>query len=295
MEQTAHEGPPDQARAWDLCLALAQRVKAGRPLSKACGLRLAPGGQLEEVGLGAGLVDVHPGQEPAAISGLAELYLPLCLAPSVVYAHVGQSLDGQIATQSGASRYVSGPENLRHMHRLRALADAVIVGASTVEYDDPQLTTRSVPGPSPTRVVIDPTLRLPEMRKVFQNQAPPTLVICARGRLNGHRIGSSEILEIDAEDGVLPPRAIVAALAQRGLNRLFVEGGGVTVSHFLQARVLDRLHVTVCPIIIGRGRPGISLPGVDDLDRALRPRTRRFIQDDDVLFDCKLSAREWPT
>jgi len=288
MEQTAHEGPLDEASAWGLCLALAQRAKAGRPLSKACGLRLAPGGQLEEVGLGAGLVDVYPDREPAAIAGVAELYLPLCLAPAVVYAHVGQSLDGQIATQSGASRYVTGRENLNHMHRLRAIADAVIVGASTVEYDDPLLTTRLVPGPNPVRVVIDPTLRLPETRKVFQDQAAPTLVICARGRLNGHRLGHSEIIEVDAEDGLLPPRAIVTALAQRGLKRLFVEGGGVTVSRFVEARALDRLHVTICPIIIGRGRPGISLPGIDDLDRALRPRTRRFTQGDDVLFDCKL-------
>jgi riboflavin biosynthesis pyrimidine reductase len=106
--------------------------------------------------------------------------------------------------------------------------------------------------------------------------------------MNGHRLGHAEILEIDAEGGLLPPRAIVAALRQRGLPRLFVEGGGVTVSRFVEAGALDRLHVTVCPLFIGRGRPGISLPGIDQLDRAIRPRTRRFLQDEDVLFDCKL-------
>ncbi len=273
MEQARYERPLDEARAWDLCMALAERARAGRPVKRE---------ELEQSTL-------SPAAElPARVAAMIELYLPLCLPVNAVYAHVGQSLDGQIATQSGSSRYVSGPENLRHMHRLRALADAVLVGASTIEHDDPQLTTRLVPGPSPTRVVIDPTLRLPEQRKVFQDQAAPTLVICARGRLNGHRLGSSEILEIEPEDGLLPPRAIVAALAARGLKRLFIEGGGVTVSRFLQTRALDRLHVTICPILIGRGRPGISLPGVDRLDRALRPRTRRFEQDDDVLFDCQL-------
>jgi diaminohydroxyphosphoribosylaminopyrimidine deaminase / 5-amino-6-(5-phosphoribosylamino)uracil reductase len=272
MEQARYERPLDEARAWDLCMALAARARAGRPATR---------DDLEESALSPAA------QLPARVAAMIELYLPLCLPVNSVYAHVGQSLDGQIATQSGASRYVSGPENLRHMHRLRALADAVLVGASTVLHDDPQLTTRLVPGPSPTRVVIDPTLRLPEQRKVFHDQAAPTLVICARGRLNGHRLGSSEILEIEAEDGLLPPRAIVAALAARGLKRLFIEGGGVTVSRFLQARALDRLHVTICPILIGRGRPGISLPGVDRLDRALRPRTRRFEQEDDVLFDCQ--------
>jgi len=299
MEQAAHEGSLDEARAWALCTALAKRASLGRPVARACGLGLGAGGLLEEVGLGCGLVDVDPEREsglaagvrlPASVAAMFELYLPLCLPPSgaAVFAHVGQSLDGQIATQSGASRYVSGAANLRHMHRLRALSDAVVVGASTVENDDPQLTTRLVPGPSPTRVVIDPRLRLPDQRKVFQDRAAPTLVLCARGRMNGHRLGNSEIVEIDAEDGVLPPRAIVAELARRGLKRLFVEGGGVTVSRFVQARALDRLHVTICPVFIGRGRPGISLPGVDQLERALRPRTRRFAQDDDVLFDCKL-------
>ena len=77
-------------------------------------------------------------------------------------------------------------------------------------------------------------------------------------------------------------------LRERGLGRIFVEGGGVTVSRFLEARALARLHVTICPIFIGRGRPGISLPAIDDLGDALRPRARRFDLGDDVLFDCKL-------
>jgi diaminohydroxyphosphoribosylaminopyrimidine deaminase / 5-amino-6-(5-phosphoribosylamino)uracil reductase len=299
MEQAAHEGSLDEARAWALCTALAARASSGRPLTSARGLRLGAGDVLEETPLGHGLIDVDPAREtglpagtrlPPAIAAMLELYLPLCLTATgrVVYGHVGQSLDGQIATQSGASRYVTGQANLCHMHRLRALCDAVIVGAGTALHDDPQLTTRLVPGRSPTRVVIDPTLRLPEQRKLFQDRAAPTLVICARGRLNGHRLGASEIVEVEAEDGLLPPPAIVRTLRERGLSRLFVEGGGVTVSRFVESNTLDRLHVTVCPIFIGRGRPGISLPGIDQLDRALRPRTRRFAQDDDVLFDCKL-------
>jgi riboflavin-specific deaminase-like protein len=227
-----------------------------------------------------------------SVTQILDLYLPLCLGDTsseMVFGHIGQSLVGQIATASGASRYVTGPENIQHMHRLRAICEAVVVGAATVECDDPQLTTRLVTGESPTRVVIDPGLRLSPERKLFQDAAAPTLVVCARGqRRAGRRVGHAEVVEVEAEGRVLPPMAILEALAERGLRRIFVEGGGVTVSHFLQARVFSRLHVTICPIFIGKGCPGISLPAIDNLAEALRPRARRFEFGDDVLFDCGL-------
>ena len=70
----------------------------------------------------------------------------------------------------------------------------------------------------------------------------------------------------------------------------FVEGGGVTVSRFLQAGLLDRLHLTVAPILIGSGRPSISLESISTLDHALRPACRRFTLGEDVLFDLELRA-----
>src|SRR5206468_12479880 len=94
---------------------------------------------------------------------LIDLYLPICsgtAAHPLTVGHLGQSLDGFIATHAGESRWVTGEENMRHMHRLRALCDAVVVGAGTVAVDDPQLTTRLVAGPNPLRIVIDPTRRL---------------------------------------------------------------------------------------------------------------------------------------
>jgi riboflavin biosynthesis pyrimidine reductase len=69
---------------------------------------------------------------------------------------------------------------------------------------------------------------------------------------------------------------------------LLVEGGGITVSRFIEARALDRLHVTIGPLLVGSGRPGIILPGIDRVDQALRPVTRRFELGSDVLFDCRL-------
>ena len=74
----------------------------------------------------------------------------------IVVGQIGQSLDGRIATPKGHSHYVNGDDGLAHLHRLRALVDAVVVGIGTVLADDPQLTVRRVSGPHPARVVIDP-------------------------------------------------------------------------------------------------------------------------------------------
>ena len=174
-------------------------------------------------------------------------------------------------------------------NRLRALADAVIVGTETVARDDPQLTTRLVSGANPTRVVIDPSLRAPIDGRIFHDGGPPTLIICAQGcATKVTHYGQAELVEVRSEGGVLPPAAIVSVLRRRGLSRLFVEGGGITISRFLAARMLDRLHVAIGPCLFGKGRPGLALPGVDRLDQVLRPRSRRFDMGEDVLFDCSL-------
>jgi len=104
---------------------------------------------------------------------LLNLYLPICSATlkhPVTVGHLGQSLAGFIATPSGDSQFVTGDDNLVHVHRMRALCDAVVVGAGTVAADDPQLTTRHVPGPNPLRVVIDPGRRLEPTFRVFTDR-----------------------------------------------------------------------------------------------------------------------------
>ena len=229
---------------------------------------------------------------PQAVQPLLELYAPLCVGRAgrpFAVAHLGQSLDGYIATASGDSYYVTGPDNVRHLHRLRALCSAIVVGAGTVERDDPQLTVRYVEGANPVRVVLDPSARLDAQRRVFTDGAAPTLVVHAEG-LDARAPGSAEIVRVPVEGGRLNLAVLLEQLRERGLATVFVEGGGSTVSRFLEAGLLDRLHVAIAPLVLGSGRPGLTLPARERLSECLRPAHRVFTMGGDVLFDCDLRA-----
>lgn len=231
-----------------------------------------------------------PSEEARA---LIDLYLPIALASAarpLAVAHLGQSLDGCIATAAGASHYVTGEANLVHMHRMRALADAVLVGAATVALDDPQLTVRRVPGDSPVRVVIDPARRLPVERRVFRDGAAPTLLLCAESCVEpgGAWHGEAEVVGVPASPDGLAPADILRAVHERGLHGVFVEGGGVTVSRWFAAGALDRLQVAVAPLLIGGGRRGLVAPPIRELNEAERLRCRPVVMGQDVLFDCPL-------
>jgi riboflavin-specific deaminase-like protein len=231
---------------------------------------------------------------------LLNRYLPL-LAPQLVIGQLGQSLDGRIATTNGHSHYVTGPESLVHLHRLRALVDAVVVGAGTVLADDPQLTVRHCPGPNPLRVVLDPQRKLPLKRRLFCDGQAPTLVLAAVPAADpapapapapapDPAAGQTEtaLLSIADDGSGFAPAAVLSLLAARGAQRILVEGGGITVSRFLAAGALDRLHVVVAPVLIGSGRPGLTLPAIDHLDQALRPAHRRESLGEDVLYELQL-------
>jgi diaminohydroxyphosphoribosylaminopyrimidine deaminase / 5-amino-6-(5-phosphoribosylamino)uracil reductase len=211
----------------------------------------------------------------------------------VVVGQLGQSIDARIATVSGDSRYINGTAGLAHLHRLRALVDAVLIGVGTACMDDPQLTVRRVCGPSPARVVVDPSGRLPASAKVLAADGIRRLVMTRAG---AHPVlpPGVEVAALPDTDGHIAPAIILAALAERGFRRILVEGGAHTVSQFLSARCLDRLHVMIAPIIIGAGRASVSLPPIEKLNEALRAPIRAHVLGEELLVDCDLSARRLP-
>lgn len=218
---------------------------------------------------------------------ILDLYLPLCIpCRSFVLAQIGQSLDGRIATESGVSRDINGPDGMAHLHRLRALVDAVVVGSSTAMIDDPQLTVRHCDGESPVRVVIDRRRRVPDTHQIFQDDQAPTLRLVQDSLDHSTEMVTDIALPVVAPDQKNACRAadIFNVLQQQGLRRILIEGGGDTVSRFLDAGLLDYLHVIVAPMIIGSGRPGFSLPALDTLEGALRPRHHSVNLGSDVVF-----------
>ena len=291
------DAPIDEETAWALlraALAGAERGEVGRRIhldgSPGVWLDLGPHGEW---------TSSSPPTEAAR--ELLDLFVPIVAPADLVIAQLGQSLDGRIATEGGDSCYVTGPADIRRLHRLRALVDAVVVGAGTVALDDPRLTVREVEGENPVRVVLDPSGRLDPVRRVFSDGAAHTLLLRRAETRPMHSgsgesrspepergPGAPEVVHLPADAQGFDPAEVLSLLRARNLGRVLVEGGGVTVSRFLQAGLLDRLHLTVAPLLIGSGRPSLTLPPIASLGEALRPRCRHFRLGDDLLFDLDL-------
>jgi GTP cyclohydrolase II len=225
---------------------------------------------------------------------LAERYGPLVSkGHRLVMAQLGQSLDGFIAARTGDACFVTGEADRAHLHRLRALVDAVVVGVGTVLADDCRLTVRAVDGPNPVRVLLDPRGRVPCDAQLLRVAEAPTLWVVA----DDHPQPSPPAPHVEVvslrrteADGQFAPAQIVEALARRGLGRVLVEGGGVTVSRFLAAGALDRLFLTTAPLLVGDGVPGLRFEGHDRLADALRAPSRHFVLGDDICVEFDLAA-----
>jgi riboflavin biosynthesis pyrimidine reductase len=139
-------------------------------------------------------------------------------------------------------------------------------------------------------VVLDPHLRLPITHTIFSDGQAPTLRVRARGiSVPDHLVSANvEDLEVDAPSGKLDLGALIDQLWSRGMRTILVEGGGVTVSAFLAADLIDRMHIVVAPFVLGEGRPGLRVPSVPQLKDCLRPPPRVYALGGDVLFDCDM-------
>jgi riboflavin-specific deaminase-like protein len=300
-------GPSEPAVAseitWTLLLSLAERRRQGITFEGPVGLTLSADHELQTVPPAdptARLIWSDQGLGPAPHQGveiqdLISLYAPLFPPEpcrSMVLGHLGQSIDANIATQSGDSQCVTGPANILHLHRLRALCDAIIVGAGTAAADDPRLTTRLVPGPNPVRVVIDPERRVSAALQLFNDGEATSLTACAADLLQDNADNPRFIGLKRNASGDLDLADLVVRLQARGLYNLFIEGGGITVSRWLTAGLLDRLHVTIAPLFIGKGRAAIDLPPAARMTACLRPPSRVYRLGEDLLWDFDLRAEK---
>ncbi|HEX8470959.1 MAG TPA: RibD family protein [Brevundimonas sp.] len=186
---------------------------------------------------------------------------------------IATSLDGRIATSTGESQWITGPEARLQGHRLRAAGDAILVGVETVLADDPRLTVRlpdGETGADPLRVVLDSRLRTPSFARLAK---AGTLIITTR---EPQAIGQAEVVRVAGDAQNRPSiDAVLELLAERGVKSLMIEGGGRVAAAFVTAGVVDAIDWFRAPILLGGdGRPGVAALSLGRLANA--PKFRRL-------------------
>ncbi len=214
----------------------------------------------------------------------------------LVTVHYAQTLDGRLATRTGDSQWISGQPSLVLAHRLRSLHTAVLVGAGTVMADDPRLTARLVDGPTPVRVVVDSTLRLPLSARLLNDGAAPTIVATTQRapverRASFAARGAEVLVLASTPGGQVDLGALLEELGRRGMPSLLVEGGAGVITAMLRERRVRRLVVSIAPLVLGSGIEAVGELDIMRLRDALAFRRASFSQlGPDVIFDGELEG-----
>ncbi|MCE1225791.1 MAG: bifunctional diaminohydroxyphosphoribosylaminopyrimidine deaminase/5-amino-6-(5-phosphoribosylamino)uracil reductase RibD [Geobacteraceae bacterium] len=198
--------------------------------------------------------------------------------PYLVYKSA-MTLDGNIATVTGHSRWVTGEESRRFVHRLRSHCDAVMVGVDTVIVDNPQLTVRHVRGRDPLRVIVDTRLRTPESVHVL-NGTDPGRTIIATCETNPefhqrYQLQGAEILVCREYDGRVEMTDLLRKLAVRGVQSILVEGGSRLAGDLLQRRLIDECIFFYAPKVVGNGFAPFAIQGISTMDQAIQLEVQR--------------------
>ena len=220
---------------------------------------------------------------------LMESYLQIIFNKSkypYIFGHLAQTLDGYIATESGESRYISSIDNLEHLHMLRAISDVVLVGSNTVKFDNPKLTTRLVKGPNPMRVVIDKNDTIKKSCNLLKNKDRKGFkIVSDKLKPNGKNMFS---LPLKKDEFRIVD--IVSLLKNLGNKIIFIEGGGGLISHFYRKKFLNRLHLCISPILIGRGINSFIIDKDVKINEAKIKKINYIKMGKDILCNIKLPS-----
>jgi diaminohydroxyphosphoribosylaminopyrimidine deaminase / 5-amino-6-(5-phosphoribosylamino)uracil reductase len=187
---------------------------------------------------------------------------------------IAQTLDGRVATLTGESQWITGPEARAAGHVLRAEHDAILVGVGTVLADDPALTVRDAAGGDPLRVVLDSALRTPATARLFQSSEAGVVLVCGEDAPTGPEAAlidaGAHVLRVAMEGGRVSLPAALAAIHDLGIRSVLVEGGPTVVTAFLRERLVERLAVFIAPMVMGAGTGAVGDLGVEHLADAIR-------------------------
>lgn len=224
---------------------------------------------------------------------MIRIYLPYAILPlfsrqlnkCFAITHFAQTLDGRIASISGHSKWIGNDENLVHAHKMRALCDGILIGARTLETDNPRLDVRHVDGQDPVKIIIGgDQLPLDEYqaiddRTIFFSQNH----IEQRFGLTTHSLPKS--------DGKYDIRQIMDILFRDGLSSIYIEGGSVTTSHFLEQGRIDQMQIHLTPKILGSGITGFNFGEAETVNESITFTDHRYHQmGDHIMFVGELNG-----
>lgn len=222
-------------------------------------------------------------------------YLPYCFLPllakqkkrAISVAHFAQTLDGKIATPTGESKWIGNQENLIHAHRMRALCCSILVGKNTVLEDKPSLTVRHVQGKNPKRVVISSSPC--DMSSLLCEDAEKVLVF---GKTDQPDVTGLDYNKLASQNGHINCTTILEALFQKGIYTVYIEGGAITTSNFLNDRAVDILQLHLAPMLFGSGQSAIQLPAIDKVNGAVQFNRFRYQSvGDAIMFVGELNTK----
>lgn len=226
-----------------------------------------------EVSVGLGASDAR--RDNAGFFRRTELGRPF------VTLKLAHSFDGRIATATGESKWITGPEARRFVHAMRAKHDAVMVGGGTARKDDPSLTVRDLGlAYQPARVVISRRLDLPLMSQLARTASDPPLILCHGedadpALLRTWQDLGATLLPCAVRGPQLDPADILRQLGRHGLTRIFCEGGSALAASLIEADLVDELVGFSAGLVIGaEGLPGIGAMGLARLEEAPRYRLK---------------------
>ncbi|MEK6476593.1 RibD family protein [Catalinimonas sp. 4WD22] len=210
---------------------------------------------------------------PDGILDFIKAYLPYCflslrarqMQRAVAITHFAQSLDGKIATQNGDSKWIGNQENLTHAHRMRALSDSILIGANTLNYDQPALTVRLVEGKNPQRIVICSS---DADYSSLQKHCEDDVIIV--GTCEDPQIPQTEYFPFTPNaNGRVDCHELLRFLFQRGIYSVYIEGGATTTSGFMEERATDIVQLHISPMIFGSGINSFNLPQISQVEEAI--------------------------
>lgn len=179
------------------------------------------------------------------------------------------TLDGRSAAADGSSRWITSPESRADVHRLRAEADAVLVGGGTLRADDPHLAVRGIEGATqPLRVALDTRATVPPTARILDDAAP-TLLVVAEDADTRHLPGV-ELLRLPLHDGRFAVHDLLTQLYARGVRAVFLEGGPTLAGAFLEGGAVDRVVGYIAPALLGAGPTALADAGITNIAHAVR-------------------------